>query len=135
MTLAVMAMIQTALPSSLPPADLPGRFVPIQIRHLAVHQDNIIPGFLESSEHLDPIASNVRVVPELSQIAQGNLLIDGIVFGYQMRSFFSERGSADPAEGSICPDRLPVSKPAKLRTRQSSRADCRTGLTPQATMW
>src|SRR5580658_6735249 len=59
--------------SSFPLADFLCDFISIHVRHLTIHQDNVVPLALEGTEHLDPVSDDICVVSKLQQIAQSNL--------------------------------------------------------------
>ena len=101
MALAVMAIIQVRSPFLFPPADFSGGFVAIQIRHLAIHEDDVVLFLFECIKHFDAVVDDIGVVAKLVQIAQGNLLIPGYPRPAEYAP--SERqGCQRPTKGSCC---------------------------------
>ena len=67
--------------SSLPPTDFLCNFAPVHVRHLTIHQDNVVPLLCECIEDLDPVVGNIGVVSKLAQIAQSHPLINRVILG------------------------------------------------------
>jgi hypothetical protein len=65
--------------ASFSPADLLRNFISIQLRHLAIHENNVVPFLFERAKHLYSVGRNVGVVSEPPQIAQGNPLINRVI--------------------------------------------------------
>ncbi len=64
-------------------AYLAARLEAVHARHLDVHENHVVGILLDSRQRLPPVRRDVRGVSELLEEADGDVLIDGIVFGQQ----------------------------------------------------
>ena len=62
--------------------DLPGRFQAVHLRHLHVHQDDIIGGGGEGLEGFVAVGDNVGGVTETFEHVKHDFLVNKIVFGH-----------------------------------------------------
>ena len=69
MTLAVIAIIHVRIPF-LSPADFLGGFISVQLGHLTIHQDDIVPLPLQRIDHLEAVGDDIGVESKLVQIAR-----------------------------------------------------------------
>ena len=68
---------------AFPAADLPRGCVAIHLRHLAIHEDQVVGQNAEHLYRLPAIRRQVRADAELFEHARGNLLVHDIVFRHQ----------------------------------------------------
>ena len=64
-------------------ANLPGRLVPIDLGHLAIHQDQVIPPAFPRRHRFPTVIHDVDSVAELFEGADRHLLVHGIVLRHQ----------------------------------------------------
>jgi len=64
-------------------ADTPSRFVAVHLRHLAIHQNDIVRSVIQCLQYREPVRYGVRGVAEMFQPSQNNQLIHGIVFRHE----------------------------------------------------
>ena len=72
-----------ALVSGPPGADGAAGLEAVELRHLDVHENDVVGGLFEPREHLASVPSDVRGVAEPREETDGDLLIDRIVLGEQ----------------------------------------------------
>jgi hypothetical protein len=64
-------------------ANLPSRFIAIQLRHLAIHEDEIVTNGVPCRDRRRTVLNAIGAEPELVEEPQYDLLIDRIVLGNQ----------------------------------------------------
>ena len=65
------------------PADFGGSLVSVQLRQLAIHENDIIGDQFHGLQDLAAIGDGDGAIAEFFQEADGDLLVDGVVFGHQ----------------------------------------------------
>ena len=68
---------------AFPPTYLSCCFVTIHLRHLAVHQDQVVGNAAQGFDCFAAVGDGVGAVAELLQLSHGYLLIYDVVFGEQ----------------------------------------------------
>src|SRR5207302_6738315 len=66
-------------PAPLVVPDLAGRFVAVHLRHLAVHEDSVIPTFCQHGDGLSAGRGNVAPIAETLDHAQADALVGHVV--------------------------------------------------------
>ena len=64
----------------LAPPDGAGSRVAIHLRHLAVHQHQVVGALGEQLHGFAPVGRGIRAIPAFLQHAHGDALADGVVF-------------------------------------------------------
>src|ERR1043166_762436 len=64
-------------------SNLSRRLVTVHLRHLAIHQHEIVRNASERLDCFAPVADRIRAIAEFLQLSQRNLLIDDVVFREQ----------------------------------------------------
>jgi len=80
-------------------ADFAGGFVAVHLGHLDVHQDEIVGLGVASSDGLVAVAGDIRAVTKALKEADGDLLVDGVVFDEEDGEGDFRRERADRGDG------------------------------------
>ena len=76
----------------LPGADLAGGLEPVHLRHLQIHENEIVVPALQGGNRLKAVGHRVGTVTETLKEAHGDLLVHGVVLGEQhlQRNFLAD---------------------------------------------
>src|SRR5260370_32086128 len=64
-------------------SDLPGSLVAVHVRHLAIHEHDLVGNTLEGRQRLQAIGGNISAIAEGFQLFKRDLLVQGAVFHQQ----------------------------------------------------
>ena len=109
--------------------DPPRGFEPVHLRHLHVHQHDVVGLPLDRLDGLDAVRREVGAVAHLLQDAQRELLVDDVVLGQQDAQRMARRHRRDRAAACAgAAAALGASSCASSPTSVSKSCDWRIGL-------
>ncbi len=117
-----------ALGRDRPGADAAGGLQTVHLRHLHVHQHEVVRELLDGLHRFDAVRGDVGAVPHRFEHQERDLLVDGVVLGQQhpQRVAFAELGGRRHPTSAVTT--LPASTSVSTDTSMSNSCDCLTGL-------
>ena len=132
MALAVMAMMGTCCPEDASRWRITrGRLEAVHLRHLAVHEDDVVGELGEEFHGFQAVGRHVDPAAQLLQQAHGDFLVDHVVLDHEHAGVERTRALLASGELSATTGRIVRSR-RRRRARQLNRDDWRTGLVSMA---